>query len=444
MSHVDDGMIHAYLDGAYPAGSAQGEEIEAHFEACVDCRVLLENARELKERSQVVLHRLAPPDIAVPPFEEILARRERGRTGSAAAAVVPIDADSPAARRRRRLPPMPIAWAASLMLALGAGWMARAFLWPERLGEISPASDAASIAPAEAERLSPQSARTEADSAADVPAMATTPVAPPAANVAGFEDRRAAGAAEAAPGLAERQVVAGAAAAVAAQKTRVDSQAARLRERVVEDAPAQAPRFMEARALGAVARVESAEQTVDLTDPSTDEDRLLRDYARATAAGAWKAEPFAMPMPAMIGYEPVAMLEAGDAVRTERALVDQSELLRTVYAVAGDSVELIQRLVQVALALDEVVVTGAVPARADSMRAGRRAPPAAPPPSLERNEVAAEAGVRTVRRLVVGDAGTDAFRAYNLVVSSANDRIVILKARIPVDALQALGTRVRQ
>ena len=33
MSHVDEGLIHAYLDGAFPPGSQQGEEIEAHLES---------------------------------------------------------------------------------------------------------------------------------------------------------------------------------------------------------------------------------------------------------------------------------------------------------------------------------------------------------------------------------------------------------------------------
>src|SRR5690606_17658368 len=174
MSHVDEGLIHAYIDGAFPPGNEQGEEIEAHIAVCVDCRVRLEKARELKERAQVVMHRLAPGTIVAPPFEEILARRERERAGGGGPAVSAKPATKPANRRRTDRFPIPFAWAATVILAVGAGWMGRELVLNRQVGS----ADQAVGAEAEAVTLDARAPAPQRSEAAEPAAP------PPAASVA--------------------------------------------------------------------------------------------------------------------------------------------------------------------------------------------------------------------------------------------------------------------
>jgi hypothetical protein len=93
MSHADEGTLHAYLDGELTPVERAG--LEAHLAACPACRARLAEERDLVERAQGLLARAAPPEAAPRP-------------------------------RRRPLPRwVPLAWAASVLLALGGGWMAR-------------------------------------------------------------------------------------------------------------------------------------------------------------------------------------------------------------------------------------------------------------------------------------------------------------------------------
>ncbi len=102
MSHADEGTLHAYLDGELTAAERAG--LEAHLAGCAACRTRLAEERDLVERAQGLLRRAAPPEAAVPPLR---------RTGGGG-------------RGARPLPRwMPLAWAASVLLALGGGWLAR-------------------------------------------------------------------------------------------------------------------------------------------------------------------------------------------------------------------------------------------------------------------------------------------------------------------------------
>jgi hypothetical protein len=111
MRHVDEGLMHAWLDGGLQAIADAGElpddltieDIRTHLQSCADCRALLEEERELRERAGLVLRDALPPRIEVPPFESV----------------------TPARPRR---PILPLAWAASLLLAVGAGWWG-SLLW---------------------------------------------------------------------------------------------------------------------------------------------------------------------------------------------------------------------------------------------------------------------------------------------------------------------------
>ena len=66
MSHVDDGVLHAYLDGELSPTEAQG--VEAHVAQCPACRQRLEEERALIARATELLARAAPPDRELPPF----------------------------------------------------------------------------------------------------------------------------------------------------------------------------------------------------------------------------------------------------------------------------------------------------------------------------------------------------------------------------------------
>lgn len=109
MSHIDEGALHAYLDGAldeYPVMQAQ--LVREHLEVCAACRERLEAERGIRDEAASVLG-LAAPEVTVPSFEEL-------RTYVRANA----PRRSPVSVRIYRL-----GWAASVVLALGTGWMLR-------------------------------------------------------------------------------------------------------------------------------------------------------------------------------------------------------------------------------------------------------------------------------------------------------------------------------
>jgi len=101
MSHVDEGTLHAYLDGELPSGDRAA--LEAHVAQCATCRAALTDERALRDRASAVLGRARPLERPAPPFEQI--RRTPARL-----------------RWRVR---MPFAWAASIALALGIGYLLR-------------------------------------------------------------------------------------------------------------------------------------------------------------------------------------------------------------------------------------------------------------------------------------------------------------------------------
>src|SRR5207249_2573904 len=101
MSHVDEGTLHAYLDGELP--SAERAALEAHLADCATCRANLTEERALRERATAVLGSARPAERPAPPLEQ-LRREPQG---------------SPWRVRRS------FAWAASIALALGLGYYMR-------------------------------------------------------------------------------------------------------------------------------------------------------------------------------------------------------------------------------------------------------------------------------------------------------------------------------
>lgn len=101
MSHVDEGTLHAYLDGELPA--AERAPLEAHLAECASCRDRLTEERGLIERADRLLTLAALP---------------AGHTHRPA----PVATEHP-----RRRPPfvVPAVWAASIALAFLTGWLLR-------------------------------------------------------------------------------------------------------------------------------------------------------------------------------------------------------------------------------------------------------------------------------------------------------------------------------
>lgn len=108
MWHVDEGALHAYLDGALDAlPASEAARIREHIASCPSCGARLEEERALRAEAEAILSGSAPAVGPLPPFEELRATaRARRRAGSGS--------------RLQRL-----SWAATIVLAVGAGWLLR-------------------------------------------------------------------------------------------------------------------------------------------------------------------------------------------------------------------------------------------------------------------------------------------------------------------------------
>jgi anti-sigma factor RsiW len=96
MSHVDDGSLHAYLDGELPP--VERERLEAHVAECPTCRAQLEEERALVERASQLLGLAQPVERPTPPLHQLRQPRLVWRLR------------------------VPLAWAASVVLAVGFGY----------------------------------------------------------------------------------------------------------------------------------------------------------------------------------------------------------------------------------------------------------------------------------------------------------------------------------
>jgi hypothetical protein len=93
MSHVDEGQLHAYLDGGLSAMDAV--RVERHLADCAPCREHLDKARGLVSRAAKLLEWASPPERAMPPLSDLRPTAPQWRT--------------------------PVAWAATIVIALGLG-----------------------------------------------------------------------------------------------------------------------------------------------------------------------------------------------------------------------------------------------------------------------------------------------------------------------------------
>ena len=295
MPHVDEGLLHAYIDGAFDAESPERIEIERHLAACGDCRVLLERAEKTKQMASQALDAIAPAHTEPPAWESVLAEHRRRSGGGAVR------------RSGARRWYVPVTWAATLVMALGAGWMARAML-AER--DLSPSVALQEAAPAR-----------DAD---DRAVRAFDSAAAPPASTAESERRE----------LAESPP---ASALVAAPRPE---------EALPAPAPVVTTERPELAAKAAGSRLRASDSAVDLAAVALAQARQLND--------------------AMIPvWVPVSLAEAADSLGTEPAVVvdaspdsvflarmGERAVIRMYYHADGETIELQQSR---AVAADEVV-----------------------------------------------------------------------------------------
>lgn len=112
MPHIEDGTLHTYLDGE--CRPAEREAVESHLSVCEACRARLSEARSEIESASGLLSQLEPGPVQGPTWPE-LEERAAARAGAGGR-------DTAGGRRRGWGPGL--AWAASVMIAFGAGWLA--------------------------------------------------------------------------------------------------------------------------------------------------------------------------------------------------------------------------------------------------------------------------------------------------------------------------------
>ena len=174
MSHVAEGLLHAHLDGALDAeGRREWSEAAAHLDVCEDCRRRLEEARAIRGAAAALLAGAAAEPSPRPAFEELAAAAaaRRGEDPLEGRSGGPAETGAPPGRRHRATTPwwgfpMKLAWAASLVLAVGAGWIGRQLMIEQ--GEPVPGFTAGSqVAIAARDENRADGARTDGEGDAD-------------------------------------------------------------------------------------------------------------------------------------------------------------------------------------------------------------------------------------------------------------------------------------
>jgi hypothetical protein len=130
MSHISKGDVHAYLDGAlgaYPEEAAR--HVREHLDACLMCAQLLEGERRLRQEASSILAASAQGPVELDPLEELQARAAESDRQE------PAEGTEGSERTRRARPLLgsrlySLRWAATVVVSLGAGWMARELTGP--------------------------------------------------------------------------------------------------------------------------------------------------------------------------------------------------------------------------------------------------------------------------------------------------------------------------
>jgi hypothetical protein len=132
MRHVTDGELHAYLDGSLDLLlDGRGSEVRDHISNCSVCQERLQDEEAVRAQAQDLLDGPAMPEVALPSFEDL-------KELAAAPGAPPLDEeteDAETVRYRGPLRGVPLAWAATIVVALGVGWMGGQIRGPRPEGE---------------------------------------------------------------------------------------------------------------------------------------------------------------------------------------------------------------------------------------------------------------------------------------------------------------------
>lgn len=134
MPHVDDGQLHAWLDGE--TRTEEVERIDRHLATCDECRGRLDEVARVHALAGELVD--GAREANAPAWAELVARAQATRDANPAAAD-PVAAEAIRTRRvgTPRLLTSGLAWAATLVLAFGLGWYAGFRPRVEPLGEQS-------------------------------------------------------------------------------------------------------------------------------------------------------------------------------------------------------------------------------------------------------------------------------------------------------------------
>ncbi len=307
MSHISKGDIHAYLDGAlgaYPEEAAR--HVREHLGACRACAEVLEEERRLREEASAILAASALGPVALDSLEELRARataldgqeRAEGAKGPERADRMVRTRPSLAGRMYS------IRWAATVVISLGAGWMAREVTGPtgDATGEVvgEPVVREMGVRSPDAQEREASLELMERDNAGRIAEAETLPAspssevvegAPPVSDRAagGFDDDAVLDQVEASP-VRQREEsavargVGPAAASVAAQVEAPPVEEPPVQEPQVEEPPVQARIFRD--------ELRSSTSAVDRRDRAV----LLGNEARRVLAGETVSNtPFLVP-----------------------------------------------------------------------------------------------------------------------------------------------------
>ena len=121
MLHIAEERLHAYVDrDRSDINAEKSAEIELHLGECEVCRAVVSDGIALRERANAILARSGPTRVVAPDFAAIQARADKaGLPGGFDTVITP----RPTPRMQRSY--VALAWAASLIAAVGLGWLTR-------------------------------------------------------------------------------------------------------------------------------------------------------------------------------------------------------------------------------------------------------------------------------------------------------------------------------
>jgi hypothetical protein len=170
MKHLDDGRLQSWLDRDR-SGITEAEviEIEDHVASCRICAARLAELEESSDRTRSLLAVAAPAGDGSPDFDDVVRRSRRGGLSGG--------------RERWWIA---AGWAASLVVAVGLGWMSNEILGPRFAAEGPGAAEQAEsmVAAREVAQGEEERGRAPATGAADAEAVAVAPATEPEPEVA--------------------------------------------------------------------------------------------------------------------------------------------------------------------------------------------------------------------------------------------------------------------